>query len=218
MAAGLAVDLIPGKMPAPANSGRPCPLPPLILHPFAEPSSPAKLMEGSRANLVLQGLLPGVSLSPEQLEIQLLEGRYCELSMLYYVGKDVLRWADQCAELAERQEGFRGAGFCRESFISLLVEDTPAKVHQKLRAWGVIEYKRIFARAVGLHAVFEDLPPRELLAAEFIRDYHRFADHLYACRQQLRPFTAARSSDFDFDLYASGEYARLLEKEWGHTS
>ncbi len=208
-----------GVMAAIASQGRRrCPLPPLILHPFAEPSSPAKLMEGSRANLVLEGLLPGESLTADQLERQLLEGRYCELSMLFYVGKDVLRWADQCLEVVERQDELRAAGFRRESFIELLIEDPPAKVHQKLRSWGVIEYRRIFSRAVGLHAIFQELPPRDLLAVGFIRHYHRFADHLYACQQQLHPFTPARSSDFDFDLYASGEYARLLEQQWEQQS
>jgi hypothetical protein len=33
-------------------------LPPLILHPFADPTGPDKLLESSRASLMLQGLLP----------------------------------------------------------------------------------------------------------------------------------------------------------------
>ena len=33
-------------------------LPPLILHPFADAGGPEKLVESSRASLVLQGLLP----------------------------------------------------------------------------------------------------------------------------------------------------------------
>lgn len=202
-------------MSLPAPDTGPCyRLPPLILHPFAEPSGPAKLIEASRASLALQGLLPGEPLSPEQLDRQLLDGRYCELSMLFYVGKDVLRWADQSIEVVRRHQSLRESGFRPQSFITLLVEDPPPKVDQKLRGWGVQEYKRIFSRGVGLHAVFSHLPPPELLSAEFIRNYHRFADHLYACQQQLFPFTPARASDFDFDLYASGEYARMLEREW----
>jgi hypothetical protein len=202
-------------MPAPSPQPGPClKLPPLILHPFAEPSGPAKLIEGSRANLALQGLLPNQELTTEQLERRLLEGRYCELSMLFYVGKDLLRWAEQSLEVVLRRESLREAGYRSESFLSLLIEDPPAKVDQKLRAWGVQEYKRIFSRAVGLHAVFSQLPPLELLSEDFLRNYHRYADHLYACRQQLAPFTPARAAQFDFELYASGEYARLLERQW----
>lgn len=192
-------------------------LPPLILHPFAQPADPARLLQASRASLVLQGLLPDADLTVEQLEEQLLDGRYSELCMLFYVGKDVLRWADQCTEVMRRREG-EESGYRRESFLALLIEDPPPGVDQKLRSWGVQEYKRIFARAVGLHAVFEQLPPRELLAAEFMRNYHRFADHLYACQQQLHPFAPARAALFEFEVYASGEYARLLEREWeGHS-
>lgn len=199
----------------PAEICRPYPLPPLILHPFSEPSGPAKLMEGSRAHLVLQGLLPAApEADPELLERRLLEGRFCELLMLFYVGKDLLRWADQCQEVVERQAALRGGGYRPESFLTLLIEDPPAKVDRKLRSWGVLEYRRIFSRAVGLHAVFAEPPVQEHLSPDFIRNYHRFADHLYACRQQLHPFTPAKAADFDFELYASGEYARMLERSW----
>lgn len=188
-------------------------LPPLILHPFAQPADPARLLQASRASLVLQGLLPEPDLSVEQLEQQLLDGRYSEVCMLFYVGKDVLRWAEQCTEVTLRREG-EESGYRAESFIALLIEDPPAAVDQKLRSWGVQEYRRIFARAVGLHAIFEELPAREILAPEFLRNYHRFADHLYACRQQLNPFTPASAALFDFEVFASGEYARLLERQW----
>lgn len=190
-------------------------LPPLILHPFAEPTGPAKLMQGSRASLMLSGLLAREAFTPAQLERQLLEGRYCELMMLFYIGKDLLRWADQCMDLAERNEPLRGAGIRRESFVALLVNDPPANVDQKLRDWGVYEYKRIFSRAIGMHAVFETPPECDSLSPDFIRYYHRFADELFACRQQLFPFTPISSANFQFELYASGEYSRLLEQEWG---
>lgn len=200
-------------MPAPDDLPC-CQLPPLILHPFAQPYDPAKLIEGSRAGLVLRGLLPEADLDTEELERQLLEGRYCEISMLFYVGKDVMRWAGQCEETLARQSCCAGQGYTAESFIALLVENPPARVDRKLRGWGVQEYRRIFARAVGLQAIFQQLPPRHILADDFIRHYHRFADHLYACRLQMRPFTPAEPGKFDFEVYASGEYARLLEQQW----
>ena len=71
---------------------RPQTLPPLILHPFADSASPGKLMQGSRASLMLQGLLPNDEFSLSQLQELLVEGKVCEIRMLYYVGKDLLRW------------------------------------------------------------------------------------------------------------------------------
>ena len=77
-------------------------LPPLILHPFADQSGPGKLVESSRASLMLQGLLPSGQQSPEDLERALLEGRYQEVRMLFYVGKDILRWVGQCMDHVNR--------------------------------------------------------------------------------------------------------------------
>src|SRR5579862_9033223 len=79
-------------------------LPPLILHPFADAGGPSKLVESSRANLKLQGLLPQGEATREDLDRALLEGRYSELRMLFYVGKDLARWIGQCLEFVERHE------------------------------------------------------------------------------------------------------------------
>ena len=79
-------------------------LPPLILHPFADAGGPGKLVESSRANLKLQGLLPQGEATREDLDRALLDGRYSELRMLYYVGKDLARWIEQCLEFAERNQ------------------------------------------------------------------------------------------------------------------
>src|ERR1700691_2911438 len=79
-------------------------LPPLILHPFADAGGPSKLVESSRANLKLQGLLPQGEASREDLDRALLEGRFSELRMLFYVGKDLARWIDQCLEFADRNQ------------------------------------------------------------------------------------------------------------------
>jgi len=189
-------------------------LPPLILHPFSERSGPEKLLASSRASLILQGVLPGEDYSLEELERTLLEGRCCEISMLFYVGKDLVRWADQCMELIENTEALKRSGIRPESFLQLLIETTPAAVDEKLRRWGVYEYKTIFSRALGIHAVFQELPRYEGLSTNFVRHYHRFADHLYTCHQQLFPFTPILPASFDFELFASAEYTRLLDSQW----
>lgn len=189
-------------------------LPPLILHPFADASGPGKLVDASRASLILGGVIPAEEDGAQRLEERLLAGRYCELSMLYYLGKDVERWLAQCADFAERTTGLRDEGFRPESFAVLLVEDTPQEVSDKLRRWGVQEYSTIFARALGLHSVFTSLPPADLLDGDFLKYFHCFADYLFACRQQLFRYKRPDPGDFEFQLYASAEYSRLLEAEW----
>jgi hypothetical protein len=189
-------------------------LPPLILHPFSDATSPQKLVQSSRASLMLQGLLPNESLNLEQLESILIDGRYCEVRMLFYVGKDLVRWIDQCTELVARETVLHSAGIEWQSFAKLLIDDCPSAVHTKLRQWGVADYQAIFGRAIGLNAVFSDAPERILLANDFIRNYHQFADRMFACKQAEKPFTVIQSSDFDFELFASGEYSRMLEKQW----
>ena len=191
-------------------------LPPLILHPFSDASGPGKLMDATRASLALQGS-EGRSavLDAGKLERRLLDGRYCELTMLYYLGKDLLRWIEQCVESVERVFDLSEAGIRPESFAALLVEDAPAQVERKLFSWGVHEYKAIFARSIGLHALFAVLPPRDVLAPEFLRYYHRFADYTFTCRQQLFPFKRLAGAEFEFDLFASGEYSKMLEQQWG---
>jgi hypothetical protein len=189
-------------------------LPPLILHPFSDQSGPNRLVESSRASLMLQGLLPSGHLTQQQLDRTLLDGRYCEIRMLYYVGKDITRWIEQCLEAVEHEETLKNSGIEFQSFAQLLVEDPPAPVRAKLGKWGVSDYKAIFARALGLNAMFAEAPDRLVLSDEFIRNYYRYADHLFACRQRLRTFTEISADRFDFDLYASGEYSRMLERQW----
>src|SRR5437899_11821045 len=100
-------------------------LPPLILHPFADAAGPDKLVESSRASLMLQGLLPTGERSTEELDLALLEGRYCEIRMLFYVGKDLLRWIDQCMEHVSRQPDLLNAGIRAQSFAAYLINHTP---------------------------------------------------------------------------------------------
>ncbi len=200
--------------PATTGVDRAFRLPPLILHPFSDSNGPGKLVESSRASLMLQGLLPSGELTSEDLDRRLLDGRYCEIRMLCYVGRDLVRWIEQCMEFAERDLKLRGSGIQFQSFAAMLVDDPPPAVREKLCRWGVADYKHIFARALGLNAIFANPPAREDLAAEFIRHYYRYADQMYSCLLGLHGHAEIGCRDFTFELYASGEYARLLERAW----
>ena len=189
-------------------------LPPLILHPFADPGGPDKLVESSRASLMLQGLLPSGERSTDELDLALLDGRYCEIRMLYYVGKDLLRWIDQCLEHVARDPDLSGRNIRHQSFASYLVHNTPATVQSKLRKWGVADYKSIFMRALGINAVLADVPERNMLSDEFVRNYYRYADQMFLCHQNQAQFEEIAEFGFDFEIYASGEYSRMLEREW----
>jgi hypothetical protein len=190
-------------------------LPPLILHPFADAGGPGKLVESSRANLKLQGLLPQGEATREELDKALLDGRYSELRMLFYVGRDLARWIEQCLEFAERHHDALPSGITYQSFAALLVQDAPPAVQAKLRKWGVADYKSIFTRALGLQCLFADAPGREVLSDEFVRNYFRYADQVFQVKQGEKEFAVVTSRDFHFELYSSGEYSRMLERSWG---
>lgn len=150
----------------------------------------------------------------EDLDKTLLDGRYCEIRMLFYVGKDLMRWLDQCREAAQRSEGHHYQNLQMQSFATMLIENPPDVVREKLQKWGVADYKAIFARALGLNALFAEAPERGDLSMEFTRHYYRYADSLFQTWLQSQDFDAVRPGQFDFQLYASGEYSRLLEKKW----
>jgi hypothetical protein len=200
------------SIPTIANNTRK--LPPLILHPFADAGGPDKLVESSRASLMLQGLLPSGERTTDDLDKSLLEGRYCEIRMLFYVGKDLVRWIEQSLEHIERQPGFRDSGIKFQSFAAYLVNNTPATVQAKLRKWGVADFKSIFMRAIALNALLAAVPERGILADDFVRNYYRYADSIFLCRQSQTPFTDITHMNFEFEIYASGEYSRMLEREW----
>ena len=189
-------------------------LPPLILHPFSDQSGPGKLVQSSRASLMLDGLLPHDESTEDELTRRLLEGRICEIRMLYFVGKDLLRWIAQCLDFIGSISELKSAGICEQSFAEFLVQNPPEPVRAKLRGWGVFDYKSIFSRAIGLNAVFCAPPDETQISPDFIRNYFRYADHMFACRQQMQPFTEVSVENFHFNIYASGEYSRLLEKAW----
>jgi len=190
-------------------------LPPLILHPFSNQRGPGQLLEGSKAALMLAGLLPGEGEDRDELRRKLLVSRYSEVRMLYFVGKDLLRWVGQCVELAGRAEELGGLGIREQSFAALLVYHPPEAVLQKLRQWGVASPESVFSRALGIATLFRDVPPAELLTESFLLHYHTFADHIFVCAQNLTPFAEISAANFRFELYASGEYLKMLEKEWG---
>ena len=53
-----------------------------------------------------------------------------------------------------------------------------------------------------------------MLSDEFIRNYYRYADQMFVCRQSQAQFADITDRGFDFEIYASGEYSRMLEREW----
>jgi hypothetical protein len=180
---------VPTSFPKPQQQ-----LPPLILHPIAGHGE--VLREGSASDE----------------ESRRTEVRRLELKMLCCLGKDLNRWLEQCLEfaatdpnLAELREG---------NLIDLLVEDPPESVIRKMQTWGVSDFRPIFARALGLTAVFPDPPAPEHITATFVRDFALYADVLYRVRRQALP-AGADGHSFRFEVYASGEYARLLERAWG---
>ena len=207
----------PSSFPRPSKMRR-WELPPLILHPFSDSRGPETLLECSQAQLRLAGVLPMDGLAREALEQRVVEGRVCEVKMLYYVGLDLNRWLEQCTEVIDREERLKDAGLSRSSFASLLVSQPPGHVHEKLRGWGVADYKSLFARALGFSAVFARAPEADVAQVGFLLDYHRYADAFFRCWSEAQAGRTATPDDFTFELYASGEYSRILERQWENES
>jgi hypothetical protein len=189
-------------------------LPPLILHPSSEPQALATLALGARAGLVLQGATDSDGLEDEDWKRHLLDCRYCEIRMLYFLGKDLSRWVDQCADLARRDVALSKAGVQRGSFVDLLVNDTPHTIVDKMRGWGVGDCGLVFRHALGLGVLFEVVPRRELLTEEFLCHHRRYATALFDASHGRDRFTVIRRPDIHVKLYASAEYAKLLEAQW----
>jgi hypothetical protein len=195
-------------------------LPPLILHPFSGGCGPEDLLEGSRASLALQGLLESTEEEPS-LQRKMLNGRYHEVRMLLFLGKDIFRWLQQCAEQVGGPQSHNEGTEARvneQSFAALLVEDPPAGVKSKLEVWGVTDRRAIFSRAIGVHSLFQEPPPCESLSPVFLKNYHRYADHAYICFQHTQSFRALDAKQFHWEIYASEEYARLLSEQWEEKS
>lgn len=190
-----------------------CQLPPLILHPFSGGAGDVEdLLEGSRAALALRGLIDSKD-EESQLQRRMLAGRYQEVRMLLFLGKDLFRWLAQCLDCYERS-GSADPRVLQQSFADLLIESPPNSVRTKLEGWGVSDRKAVFSRAIGINSLFSDPPGFEKLSPVFLENYHRFADHAYICYQHLQSFLPIDASHFHFEIYASEEYARLLSDQW----
>jgi hypothetical protein len=191
-------------------------LPPLILHPFADRASSERLLETSRT-VLMAGLAPADA-SGEDLGRRLLEGRFSEIRMLFFLGRDLVRWIEQCMDWSGRIPELSAKALREQSFARLLTCHMPDAVTQKLAGWGVQEAGVIFARAIALNRLFAEPPEFAQLADSFIRHYHRYADDVFECWQQMVTFREITSANFRFNLYASGEYTKMLESEWGTES
>ena len=189
-------------------------LPPLILHPFATEKGSDHLLEGSKAQLTLQGLLPDPLGNRDEMTRLVINGKYQELKMLIYIGRDLQRWADQCLDFVQREPRLRDLGLKEQSFLVMLVNRPPVGFASKLIGWGVTDQRSIFSRAIGLNSVFDQPPLLDSLSTRFLQSYQRFADYFFICYQTMTQFRSADSDRFTFDLYASEEYAHLLSEGW----
>ncbi|MBV8730208.1 MAG: hypothetical protein JO336_10395 [Acidobacteriia bacterium] len=191
-------------------------LPPLILYPFNERIPPSTLLDSSKAALMLSGLVPNDGTDPDDLKRRLLAGRYAEVRMLFFLGKDVLRWVEQCQDVVQRTPELAEIGDLRaQSFAGLLTDNPPENVRSKLVKWGVADYASVFSRGIGLNSVFTEPPRFDLLTAPFLCSYHHYADALFRSYMALQAHRKIAQSNFRFELYASGESSRMLEEQWG---
>jgi len=135
--------------------------------------------------------------------------------MLCYLGRDLFRWIGQCSEIVERTPELIARGVREQSFAKMLIRSSPPQMIQKLCEWGVADHAAIFARAMGLNMVFREIPAPDILHDGFLQNYHHYADYLFNCYLRLKTYAEIDPDEFRFEMYASGEYARMLEEQWG---
>lgn len=187
-------------------------LPPLILHPFGGNAGTEQLLEGSRAAVALQeAAISNPQFAEMQKKVAL--GRYQEIRMLLFLGKDIFRWIEQCMDQMRRTGGI-GVRINDQSFAALVVEAPPESVKRKLESWGVTDRRAVFSRAIGMRCLFEEPPEISQLSPMFLQHYHRFADYSYICFQQMKTYAAPEEGRFDFQIFASEEYSRMLSEQW----
>jgi hypothetical protein len=151
--------------------------------------------------------------SAAQVQRRILLAKYCEVRMLWCIGKDLLRWIEQCLDFVSRRKELRQADIKFQSFSTLLIENTPGLAAEKLCHWGVMDYKNIFARAIGLGTIFSELPAFGTLTEDFLRDYYTYTYQLYVSRQESCSFAKLDPSVFAFEVYTSGEYIKIIERQ-----
>ena len=143
----------------------------------------------------------------------MLAGRYQEIRMLLFLGKDIFRWMQQCVEHVRTSDA-ANEKIVEQSFSALVVESPPESVRLKLEGWGVTDRRAVFSRAIGIHSLFQEPPPAESLSPIFLKNYHRYADHAYICYQHSQAFRQLDAASYPFEIYASEEYSRLLSDSW----
>jgi len=180
----------PTPLPQPQHE-----LPPLILHPIADQG---------------EALQVGTASDTEGRQAEV---RRLEMKMLCCLGKDLKRWLEQCLEFVSANPDLQDLH--EGHLMDLLVQDPPENVASKMQKWGVSEFRSIFARALGLSAVFPNPPGTDNVTEIFVHDFALYADALYRARRRTLPAAVAGSHSLRFEVYASGEYARLLEQSWG---
>ena len=187
-------------------------MPPLILHPFSERISPAALLENSKAALMLSGLIPSEGADHDELRRKLLAGRYSEIRMLYFLGKDVFRWIGQCMEIVAREPALAEAGVKRQTLgrACWLPRRRMSARNCCVGAWAIMrrfshaqsDCTTRLRRAAGLRSP----APRISCGAIIARPISSIRLSWNRSRTG-----SSRAKNFRFELYASGEYAKMLE-------
>jgi hypothetical protein len=189
-------------------------LPPLILHPFTNAVNSGEVLQAAKDAAEKLLAAEGSDSQSRQLQLRLLAGRFAELRMLLFVGKDLFRWMEQCLDFTGRHPELSRRGYALQSFAEFLIGRTPPEVDAKLRRWGVTDYARIFSRSIGIYAQFQEPPDEDTLQEDYLRSYYRYADYAYACWRDGAKFPVPPPGEFNFSLFASGEYSKLLEEQW----
>jgi len=132
--------------------------------------------------------------------------------MLWCIGRDLTRWIEQCLDYVGRCEELQDKEIRFQSFSTLLVETTPEAAVEKLKGWGVNDFRGIFARALGLNTIFAELPGLGTLTEDFLQDYYAITYQLYLTRHRAVKFLKLDPSDWQFEVYTSGEYIKIIEQ------
>jgi hypothetical protein len=117
--------------------------------------------------------------------------------------------------MAERDRELSGAAVREASFARLLAQNPPETLVEKMVRWGIPDCRAAFRQAQGLRTLFRSLPAQEVLGEEFLSQYRRYAEAMYEASQQAGSFATIDNFSFRFEMYASAEYVRLLEAQWG---